>query len=57
MPIAHIAPGVVAVFVEAIDAGPFTSANVLAIVGAVEFAEFDRLLGFPVPAGNLKSKI
>jgi hypothetical protein len=43
--IAHIAPAVVAVFVEAIDAGKLTSADVLAVVGAAEFAEFDRLLG------------
>ena len=45
LPIAHIAPAVVAVFVEAIDAGKLTSADVLAVVGAAEFAEFDRLLG------------
>ncbi len=57
MPIAHIAPAVVAVFVEAIDAGQLTSADVLAIVGAAEFAEFQRLVSSPVPAGNPKSKI
>jgi hypothetical protein len=42
--IAHIAPAVVVVFVEAIGAGKLTSADVLAIVGVAEFAEFDRLL-------------
>jgi hypothetical protein len=55
--IAHIAPAVVVVFVEAIGAGKLTSADVLAIVGVAEFAEFDRLMGSPVPAGNPKSKI
>ena len=45
MPIAHIAPAVVAVFVEAIDAGQLTTADVLAVVGVADFAEFDRLLG------------
>jgi hypothetical protein len=43
VPITHIAPAVVAVFVEAIDAGQLTTADVVAIVGAVDFAEFDRL--------------
>jgi hypothetical protein len=57
LPIAHIAPAVVAVFVEAIDAGKLTSADVLASVGVAEFAEFERLMGSPVPAGNPKSKI
>jgi hypothetical protein len=57
LPIAHIAPGVVAVFVEAIDVGKLTLADVLAIVGVAEFAEFERLMGSPVPAGNPKSKI
>jgi hypothetical protein len=33
------------------------SADVLAIVGAAEFAEFQRLVSSPVPAGNPKSKI
>jgi hypothetical protein len=44
VPIAHIAPAVVAVFVEAIDAGKLTAAEVVVVVGAAEFAEFDRLL-------------
>ncbi|MEG4025345.1 MULTISPECIES: hypothetical protein [Cyanophyceae] len=57
VPIAHIALAVVAVFVEAIDAGNLTAADVVAVVGAAEFAEFDRLLGSPVRAGNPKSKI
>jgi hypothetical protein len=57
VPIAHIAPAVVAVFVEAIDVGKLTLADVLAIVGVAEFAEFERLMGSPVPAGNPKSKI
>jgi hypothetical protein len=48
--IAHIAPAVVAVFVEAIDAGDVTAAEVVAVVGAAEFAEFDRLLGSRVRA-------
>ncbi|WP_333407934.1 hypothetical protein [Microcoleus sp. MON1_C1] len=46
MPIAHIALAVVAVFVEAIDASKLTSADVLAIVGAAEFARFERLMSF-----------
>jgi predicted membrane-bound spermidine synthase len=50
VPIAHIAPAVVAVFVEAIGAGKLTSADVLAVVGAAEFAEIDRLLGLRVRA-------
>ncbi|MEG4917775.1 hypothetical protein [Microcoleus sp. B7-D4] len=45
VPAAHIAPPVVAVFVEAIDAGQLTTADVLAVAGVAEFAEFDRLLG------------
>ena len=45
VPIAHIAPAVVAVFVEAIDAGQLTTADVLAVAGVAGFAEFDRLLG------------
>ena len=45
MAIAHIAPVVVAVFVEAIDAGKLTAADVVAVVGAAGVAEFDRLLG------------
>jgi len=44
VPAAHIAPAVVAVFVEAIDAGKLTSADVLAIFGAAQFAEFHRLV-------------
>ena len=46
MPITHIAPAVVAAFVEAIDASQLTSADVLAIVGKVEFAQFQRLRVF-----------
>ena len=46
VPIAHIALAVVAVFVEAIDAGNLTAADVVAVVGAAEFAEFDRLMSF-----------
>jgi hypothetical protein len=45
VPIAHIAPAVVAVFVEAIDAGSITAVDVVAVVGAGEFREFDLLLG------------
>jgi hypothetical protein len=52
VPIAHIAPAVVAVFVEAIDAGQLTSADVVAIVGAAVFGEFDRLLSLRVRAGR-----
>jgi hypothetical protein len=52
VPIAHIAPAVVAVFVEAIDAGQLTSADVVAVAGVAEFAEFDRLLGLRVRAGR-----
>jgi hypothetical protein len=52
VPIAHIAPAIVAVFVEVIDAGKLTSADVLAIVGAAEFAEFDWLLSLRVRAGR-----
>ena len=33
-----------------IDAGSITAADVLAVVGAAEFAEFDRLLGLRVRA-------
>jgi hypothetical protein len=50
VPIAHIAPAVVAVFVEAIDAGKLTAAEVVMVVGAADFAEFDRLLGLRVRA-------
>ncbi len=50
MPAAHIAPAVVAVFVEAIDAGKLTAAEVVVVVGAADFAEFDRLLGLRVRA-------
>ena len=39
MPITHIAPAVVAVFVEAIDRGELTAADVVAVVGAAEFGE------------------
>ncbi len=45
MPIAHIAPAVVAVFVEAIDAGKLTAAEVV-VVGVAEFAWFERLMSF-----------
>ena len=44
MPITHIALAAVAVFVEAINAGKLTAAGVVVVVGAAEFAEFDRLL-------------
>jgi hypothetical protein len=57
VPIAHIAPVVVAAFVEVIDVGKLTLADVLAIVGVAEFAEFERLMGSPVGAGKLESKI
>ena len=43
VPIAHIAPAVVAVFVEATDAGQLTTADVLAVAGVAGFAEFDLL--------------
>ncbi len=43
VPIAHIAPGVVAVFVEAIDVGKLTLGDVLAIVGKAQFALFRDL--------------
>ncbi len=58
MPIAHIAPAVVAVFVEAIDAGNLTAVDVVAVVGAAEFAKFQRLsvLRFQPEIQNLKSK-
>ena len=58
MPIAHIAPAVVAVFVEVIDAGNLTAADVVAVVGAAEFAKFQRLrvLRFQPEIQNLKSK-
>jgi hypothetical protein len=55
--IAHIASAVVTVFVEAIDAGKVTSADVVLVVGAAEFAEFERLMGSPIGAGKLESKI
>jgi len=41
--IARIAPAVVAVFVEAMDAGELTSAEVVTIVGEAQFAEFEQL--------------
>ena len=44
MPAAHIALAVVAAFVEAIDAGKLTAAEVVVIGGAAEFAEFDRFV-------------
>ena len=50
LPIAHIAPAVVAVFVEALDSGKLTSVDVLAVVGAAEFARFERLMGSHVRA-------
>ncbi|MEG4025525.1 hypothetical protein [Microcoleus sp. S13C4] len=58
VPIAHIAPAVVAVFVEAIDVGNLTAADVVAVVGVAEFAEFQRLrvLRFQPEIQNLKSK-
>ncbi|MEG4577574.1 hypothetical protein QUA56_33650 [Microcoleus sp. N3A4] len=37
---------VVAVFVEAINAGKVSAADVLAVVGEAEFAEFERLVSF-----------
>jgi hypothetical protein len=43
VPIAHIAPVVVAVFVEAIDAGKVITANVVAVVGEAELARFKRI--------------
>jgi parvulin-like peptidyl-prolyl isomerase len=43
LPIAHIAPAVVAVFVEAIDAGKVTTADVVAAVGKAQFAQFRDL--------------
>ena len=46
MPIAHIAPAVVAVFVEAIDAGKLTAAEVVVVVGVADFAWFKRLMSF-----------
>ena len=46
VPIAHIAPAVVAVFVEAIDAGKLTAAEVVVVVGVAEFAWFERLMSF-----------
>jgi len=52
VPIAHIALAAVAVFVEAIDAGKLTAAEVVVVVGAAEFAEFDRLLSLRVRAGR-----
>jgi hypothetical protein len=53
VPIAHIAPAVMAVFVEAIDAGKLTSVDVLAVVGAAEFARFEQLVSSPVVVGKL----
>lgn len=41
---------------RAINRGSITAADVVAVVGAVDFAEFVRLLGSPVRAGSLKSK-
>ena len=38
----NIAPAVVAVFVEAIDAGKVTTADVVAVVGEAELARFKR---------------
>jgi len=51
--IAHIAPAVVVVFVEALDSGKLTSADVLAVVGAAEFARFEQLVSSPVVVGKL----
>jgi hypothetical protein len=53
LPIAHIAPAAVAVFVEAIDSGKLTSVDVLAVVGAAEFARFEQLVSSPVVVGKL----
>ncbi len=57
VPIAHIAPAVVAVFVEAIDAGQLTSADVLAIICVTEFARFERvrvlMLGHEKPESKI----
>jgi hypothetical protein len=53
VPIAHIAPAVVAIFVEATDVGKLTSADVLAVVGAAEFARFEQLVSSPVVVGKL----
>ena len=43
MPIAHIAPAVVAIFVEAIDAGKVTTADVMAAVGKAHLHSFRDL--------------
>ncbi len=53
VPIAHIAPAVVAVFVEALDSGKLTSVDVLAVVGAAEFARFEQLVSSPMVVGKL----
>ena len=53
VPIAHIAPAVVAAFVEALDSGKLTSVDVLAVVGAAEFARFEQLVSSPVVVGKL----
>lgn len=42
---------------DAIDAGELTSAELLAVVGEAQFAEFKRFVSSPVPVGNPKSKI
>jgi len=39
---------------RALDAGQLTTADVMGVVGVAEFAEFDRLMGSPVPAGKGK---
>jgi hypothetical protein len=57
LPIAHIAPAVVAVFVEAINAGKVTTADVGVAVGKAQFEKFQGLMGSPVGAGKLESKI
>jgi|GEM_PF-1954890 len=53
VPTAHIAPAAVAVFVEAIDSGKLTSVDVLAVVGAAEFARCEQLVSSPVVVGKL----
>ena len=42
---------------DAINAGKLTAADVLAVVGKAEFAEFDRLLGSPAGTGKGQSRI
>ena len=58
MPIAHIAPVVVAVFVEAIDAGKVTTADVVAVVGEAElgYSRDTRKIGQDVKFCKYKTK-